>query len=233
MSCVSKQNFYYLNKSGYSPSKDSVYNNIKTSAAFEHVLDHNDQILISLEPNQYQLSSGEGKISISTVKVGLDGNISIPFVGRVKVNGMTISQLSDTIYSMYSRVYINPSVNVQLVSFNISVLGDVRVPGLKQVGASTINIFEAIGMASDLNDDASRKNVRILRKDKEGKTDMYELDLTSISTLSSEAFYLKSNDIVIVQQYNYKRYLSKTPTIQVFVGALNIILTFLVLGKQK
>ncbi len=223
-SCVSKRNYYYLNKSGAAAATDSVYNNINTSAAFEHILDFNDQVTISLEPNQYQLGSARLG-TISTIKVGLDGNISIPFVGKVKVDGMTISQLNDTIYSLYSRVYINPSVNVQLTAFNISVLGDVRTPGLKLVGASTINIFEAIGMASDLNDEANRRIVKVLRKNKEGKTDMYELDLTTISVLSSSVFYLKSNDIVIVQQYNYKRHLNKAQQFYGVLGAINIALT--------
>ncbi|MDZ4758379.1 MAG: polysaccharide biosynthesis/export family protein [Bacteroidota bacterium] len=225
LSCVSKRNYYYLNKSGYKAPQDSIFSNIKTSAAFEHVLDHNDQVLISLEPNQYQLGSGQRLGSASNVKVGLDGNISIPFVGKVKVDGMTISQLSDTIYSLYSKVYINPSVNVQLVSFNISVLGDVRTPGLKIVGVSTINIFEAIGMGGDLSEEANRKTVKVLRKNKADKTDMYELDLTSVATLSSEAFYLKSNDIIIVQQYNYKRYLNKAQQFYGVLSAINIILT--------
>lgn len=223
-SCVSKRNYYYLNKSGDAQTNDSIYNNIKTSVAFEHILDFNDQVTIALEPNQYQL--GATRLgTISSLKVGLDGNLSIPFVGKVKVDGMTISQLNDTIYSLYSRVYLNPSVNVQLSTFNISVLGDVRMPGLKLVTVSTINIFEAIGMASDLNDEANRRIVKVLRKNKDGKTDMYELDLTTISVLSSDVFYLKSNDIVIVQQYNYKRFLNKTQQFYGVLGAINIALT--------
>jgi len=213
-----------LNKSGDAPAKDSIYNNIKTSVAFEHILDFNDQVTIALEPNQYQLGSTRLG-TISNLKVGLDGKLSVPFVGKVKVDGMTISQLNDTIYSLYSRVYLNPSVSVQLLAFNISVLGDVRMPGLKLVSASTINIFEAIGMASDLSDEANRRIVKVLRKNKDGKTDMYELDLTTISVLSSDVFYLKSNDIVIVQQYNYKRYLNKTQQFYGVLGAINIALT--------
>lgn len=225
LSCVNKRDYYYLNRSGVLPNKDTVFTNIKTSESFEHLLDCNDQVLISLEPNQYQLTTGQRAGTTTTLKVGLDGQISIPFVGKVKVNGMTIAQLSDTVYSLYSKVYLNPSVNVQLVSFNISVLGDVRAPGQKLVGVSTINIFEAVGLANDLLDEANRTKVKVLRKNKEGKTDIYDLDLTSITTLSSEAYYLKSNDIVIVQQYNYKRYLNKVQQFYGALAALNILLT--------
>jgi polysaccharide export outer membrane protein len=59
------------------------------------------------------------------------GYIDMPVIGRVKVQGMTKSQLENHVRSQIYPKYIHevPSVTVRFENFRVSILGDVYKPG--------------------------------------------------------------------------------------------------------
>ena len=89
-------------------------------------------------------------------------------------------------------------VNVQILNYKVTVLGDVLRPGTFKIPNERITILEAIGLAGDLNITGNRKNVKIVR-DENGKKSEYLLDLTSSSIFYSPAYYLQQNDVVYVE----------------------------------
>ena len=94
---------------------------------------------------------------------------------------------------------------VKLVNFNITMLGEVKRPGQYKVYQTSINLFQAVSMASDLTDFANRNKIAIIRQTKTGSEVTY-VDMTKRDLLLSDYYYLKPNDIVYVQPVKGKQF---------------------------
>ena len=131
--------------------------------------------------------------------VNNDGDIEFPVLGVLHVGGMIKEEVEALIQDKL-RVYLKeqPIVNVRLVNYKISVLGEVALPGVFSVENEKINVFEALAMARDMTIYGERKNVKIIREDAEGKQHIVELDLTDANVVNSPYYFLQQNDIVYV-----------------------------------
>jgi len=136
--------------------------------------------------------------------IGADGNINFPVLGKVKLAGLTRTQATDTLQQILSAYLVNPIVNIRILNFKITVLGDVKRPGTFNIPNERISLPEAIGIAGDLNITGERQNVMVIR-DVDGKKTEYNIDLTSKELFSSPVFYLNQNDIVYVVPNRTKR----------------------------
>ena len=89
-------------------------------------------------------------------------------------------------------------MTIQFQNFKVTVLGEVRNPGSYKVTSERVSIFDALGMAGDLQINAKRKNVLVMRENGKEKT-FTRLDLTSGNLIHSPFFYLQQNDVVYVE----------------------------------
>ena len=92
-----------------------------------------------------------------------DGNINFPVLGTVHVAGLTRQEIAAKLEDMISKYVDNPLVNVQLLNFKITMMGDVAKPGAYTIKNDRVSIIEAIGLAGDLQLTANRKNILVIR----------------------------------------------------------------------
>jgi len=85
------------------------------------------------------------------------------------------------------------------------MLGEVNRPGQYKIYQNSINVFEAVSMASDLTDFANRNKVAIIRQTKTGSEVVY-IDMTKRDLLLSDYYYLRPNDILYVQPLKGKQF---------------------------
>jgi polysaccharide export outer membrane protein len=130
--------------------------------------------------------------------VDQDGNIQIPLIGTMKVAGYTTSEISKKLQTNLLTYLKEPLVNIRLLNFKISVLGDVLNPGVFTVQNERITLPEALSLSGDLNITAIRTNVLLIREI-EGERKFIPIDLTSKEIFDSPYFYLKNNDVIYVQ----------------------------------
>ena len=130
--------------------------------------------------------------------VDLDGNIQLPLVGSIKVAGFTTNVIRQQIQKKLTTYLKEPSVNVRLLNFKISVIGDVARPDVFKIQNERVTITEALGLAGDLNITGLRNNVLLIRE-LNGKREYVNIDLTSASLFKSPYYYLKNNDVIYVQ----------------------------------
>jgi len=93
------------------------------------------------------------------VRVSSQGDISLPLLGVLKVEGLTAGQLEKEIRDLLSeRYYQNPHVSVFIKEYRsqrISVIGAVEKPGIFDVmGQKTV--LEALALAGGLKEDAGQ-----------------------------------------------------------------------------
>lgn len=135
---------------------------------------------------------------LSSYSVTDSGEVSLPYVGKVKVLGSTLAQAAQAIETAVRRFVRTADVSVKLASFTVSIMGEVKAPGRYPVFNGQISLFEALAMAGDLTEFANRKNVRVVRE-ADGGSLFYTLDLTQRSLLASDKLYLMPNDLVYVE----------------------------------
>jgi polysaccharide export outer membrane protein len=130
--------------------------------------------------------------------VNKDGNIDFPVLGSIQVKGLTITQLKDSLKIKLNKYLQDPIVNIRLLNYKITVLGEVARPSTYSIPSERITVVDAIGMAGDLTIYGKRENVLLIREEK-GERKFVRLNLNSSNLFESPYYYLKQNDIVYVE----------------------------------
>ena len=129
-----------------------------------------------------------------------NGNIDFPIVGKINVSGLTRWQVADKVKEeLVSRNLLkDPVVSVEFLNFKVSVLGEVAHPGTYTVTGDKITLLEALSLAGDLTIYGRRDRVSVIREIN-GKRTVYINDLRSMDLFTSPSYYLKQNDVVMVE----------------------------------
>ncbi|HEV7350875.1 polysaccharide biosynthesis/export family protein [Telluribacter sp.] len=133
--------------------------------------------------------------------VDKEGFINFPGLGKINLAGLSREQATEKMTAEISKVVRSPVVNLRLVNFKITVIGEVKTPSTFAVNAEKLNVLEALGMAGDLTEYARRDNVLIIRESN-GERVATRLNLNSKQVFNSPYFYLQQNDVVYVEPYN-------------------------------
>ena len=132
-----------------------------------------------------------------TFIVDKEGNINLPQLGKIHVEGMTPTQLVDYLTERISKDVKDPVVRVELINFTVNVLGEVRQPAKVRVTGERFSVLDALAAAGHMTEYGDRTNVLIVRE-KDGKAVYHKVDLTKSDIVSSPYFYLQQNDVVMV-----------------------------------
>lgn len=139
-----------------------------------------------------------GSLYVEGYSVDESGMITLPILGSLVVKDLTIEQTRDLIQASADKFLKNAIVIVKMISFKITVLGEVNNPGYHYVYNNQLTILEALGLAGDLTNFASRKNVKLVRQVPRG-SEVVLLDLRDPNLLKSKYFFLMPNDVVYVE----------------------------------
>ncbi|HPF93613.1 MAG TPA: polysaccharide biosynthesis/export family protein [Tenuifilaceae bacterium] len=171
------------------------------------------------------LSQGrdESSLYLSGYTVNPNGVVQLPFLGEAQVKGLTIDEARSVIQEKTNAMYKDASVIVKLASFKVTVVGEVRRPGVIRNFNDNLNVFEAIAAVGDINENGDRQKVLVVRPTNQGNK-TYRLNLADRSVLSSEAFYLLPNDVVIVEPIGNKVFQMNLPYINLTLSSISTII---------
>ena len=122
------------------------------------------------------------------------GNITLPILGDIHLGGLNRMEATELLTENLKDYLKNPTVQISILNFKVTVLGDVNSPGTFKIPNERITILEAIGLAGDLHITGNRKNVVVIRNE-EGGEKSYRIDLTSNNLFTSPVYFLNQNDI--------------------------------------
>ena len=106
-----------------------------------------------------------------TLTVGPDGDLYLPLVGRIRVAGRTVDEVTEELIEGFSKELINPQITVSVAEFSglfVHVAGEVASPGL-QPYTGQLTAMQAIMDAGGFADRGRKKTVLLIRRDKDGK----------------------------------------------------------------
>lgn len=185
--------------------------------------------LFNVNSNAYSYNSYSSEMLayVNGYMVSDSGRVTLPVVGEVHVEGLTVRQAQDAVQAKVNGYLRDALVFVKILSFKVTVIGEVKRPGTYTNYKENLNIFEALALAGDFSDYGERSNVLVLRQTENG-THTYRLNLHDKEVLRSEAFYLLPNDTVIVEPRRSKVFALNAPVINTI---LSIITTALLLAN--
>lgn len=189
---------------------------------------------------QFNIVAGQGNAAGSNpgFLVDEEGYIDYPVLGKIKVAGLTIRGAKDALAVRFKKYLKEPVVEVRIINYKVVVLGEVSRPGTIIAPNHKITILDAIAAAGDIPITGRKDNVLVIRQE-EGRRIEGRVNLNSRETFNSPFFFLRQNDIVVVEPGTVRRQANNTftqiylPLVSTFVGVASLILTFLVLTRQN
>jgi len=205
--CVTQGKLPYLQGGKYSTQAPTTVDNAPPA----YHIQPNDVLSIRVQSSQPTLSdlfnlngtqsiySGDpGTLYLSGYPVDEAGSVTLPTVGKVSVRNLTLDQAQRAIQQQVTRYVRDANVLVKLLSFKITVLGEVRTPGRYFIYNPQATLLEGLGMAGDLTEFGNRKNIKLVRQTPKGSK-VVLLDLTDPKLLQSTYYYLRPNDALYVE----------------------------------
>lgn len=234
--CVPQRNLVYFSDLS-ELAKDQI-----SSAEAELKIQKNDRLSISvnsLNPESNELfiktttrTNTEESRSVQSYPVDHQGMVTLPLSGSIKLEGLTIEDAQKLITQSLSQYMKSPIVEVQLLNFKVTVIGEVNQPASFTVNSTQLNLLEALGMAGDMTVYGKRENVLVIREIN-GMRSMVRLNLNKKDVFQSPYFHLKQNDIVYVEpdkskEKEYSPNNRALPIITACISAVAVLLTALI-----
>jgi len=126
-----------------------------------------------------------------------DGNIDLPSFGTVRASGFTLRELESVIKNIADSYFENPVVKLNIINFEVTVLGEVNNPGTFTIVNPSVNILYALSLSGDITQFGNRKKIKVIRNDNKFNRVFY-VDLSRVSVLNDTDFMLQPHDIIYV-----------------------------------
>lgn len=160
--------------------------------------------------------------------VNSEGDILLPVIGKINVAGITLQEARTIIQTAAEILFNNSTIECKLLSYKFTVIGEVRTPGTFINYNNYLTVLEAIGRAGGINDYGRRDKLLVVRPF-EGGTKTFTLNLQDKDILSSEAYFLLPNDVVIVEPESKKIFNLNLPTISFIISTVSSAITMTLL----
>lgn len=238
--CVPNRKYVYMQKDDVNKKnlpEDSVVRSYSLPD-FDYRVQPNDALFIrfaSITAEEFDFLStiddrtggggtGSNAFVVNSELVNEHGEIRFPEIGNVKVAGMTVFQIQDTLQALADQYLESPVVRVRLVNFRFTVLGEVMVEGTHTTLNNRVTLPEALGLAGGVGELADRSNIKIIRQ-KDGVAQIAYVDLLDENLINSPYYYINQGDIFIVpalKQRPFRKYFG--PNLALFVSSISVLL---------
>ncbi len=169
--------------------------------------------------------NANGNVLRQTYLVDSEGNIEFPVLGTIHIAGMTRAEATEMLKEQLREYVKDAIVNIRLINFTVTVLGEVNRPGTYTVQDERISLSEALGLAGDLTIYGKRDNVFLIREIN-GEKKYAKFDLTTINVVNNPVYYLSQNDVVYVEPNGSRvRQASYNQTTPVIISAIATLTT--------
>lgn len=112
--------------------------------------------------------------------INAEGNIIIPRLGAVSVQGLSLPEAEEKIRLGFSRILIDPVVTVSLINerpVRIAIAGEIFRPGIYPIASRTPRVTDALQVAGGSTMKADLRKVQVRRKLIDGSIVTQDVDL--------------------------------------------------------
>ena len=184
-------------------------------------------------PSNNAPTQGQTSVAGPTYIVDTNGQIDFPTLGKLEVAGKTLVEFQDDLRRKLTYYIKDPSVNVKITNFKITVLGEVAKPGQYIIADGQATMLTALGLAGDLTMYGKRDDVLIVRNEG-GQITKQRVNMLKADFINSEFFNLKQGDVIYVTPNQTKEKTSRLdPNMPIYISVAGIVVTILALVFKK
>ncbi|SFV62999.1 Polysaccharide export outer membrane protein [hydrothermal vent metagenome] len=193
---------------------------------FEYKIQPHDRIsLIVYKHPDLSTSTINNQQQERGILVNSKGDIRLPLVRSVHIEGLTQTQAEDAIENALSVYIKKPDVQVEVLNKRAYIIGEVKRPGEVKLINEQMTLLELIAKAGDLTDTANRQSILIIRGGDDSKVKTEVVNLTDINSLKTANLMIKPNDIVYVTPNNMKAFNTGVKEIDPIFNLISHVLT--------
>jgi polysaccharide export outer membrane protein len=174
-------------------------------------------------------ATGEERLYYDGFKVDDHGNIRIPSIGEMNVLGFTVDEVRQKLEAIllkdYFKAEANVFVTVKLAGIRYTINGEIGSPGSNIIYRDQVSIMEAIANSGDITVTGDRSDVVIIRQYPAGQK-VHHIDLTKLDAMNSPYYYVKPNDLILINPLPQKALGTGTTGLQSFTTILSVITAF-------
>lgn len=160
----------------------------------ELIIDPNFQLRKDLGGNIGN-SSGQSKF---LYLIREDGNVLLPMVGNVKLEGLTLYQANSFLKEKYAKFYTSPFVNLTIANRRVLVLGGSKGGIVIPLENEKTTLLEILAIYGGIDNNAKAHNIRLIRGDLQNP-EVKIIDLTTIEGMTKANLEILPNDVIYIE----------------------------------
>jgi polysaccharide export outer membrane protein len=207
-SCTSQKNLIYF-QTGEQEDYKYTYEDGKSNFSPNYCLAKEDMLYIDImaiddetarmfSAKDTRYSTTETSIYLNGYVIDKNGEINLPVVGKIKIEGLTVEQAQTAIQEKVDQYIQGAVVSCKMLNYKVSILGEVNRPGTYTFYQPCVSLFQVLAAAGDLTYYGNREKVKIIRKTKTEDI-VYTVDLRNVDILQDKNMYLQPDDVVYVE----------------------------------
>ena len=233
-SCASRQDIVYF-------QDEKLGDYVQPLMIYDLIYQPNDMLTIdvtALDPetvrpfnlnavpyNADSSTNASSALRMQSYIIDAKGYIDFPVLGEIKIGGLTRKDATTLLKTKITEYVKDPIVNIRLINFTITVLGEVNDPGSFTIQDEKVTITEALGLAGDLTIYGKRDNIRLVRE-VDGIKKFSIINLKSVKSLTTSTYNLMQNDVIYVEPNKSRvRASSYNPNNGVLISAVSTLAT--------
>ncbi len=202
---------------------DILYVSIKSMNAEVNALFNPEAGMTTQSYNSFQKFTTPQGAYLYGFEVDRNGNLRLPILGLIPVAGNPQTEIEAIVQAQADKYMKDAIVKVKLLNYMVTVLGEVKNPGVYYNYNNNFTLLSALGMANGNTDYADIHKITIIRPTENGKK-VIKLDLSNKESWMSEAFYLYPNDYVFVDPDQYKNFQLNSQAYSLIFSSFSILL---------
>ena len=144
-------------------------------------------VIIGLNQNIYS-SGSQRELGLNDIRIGPDGYVNLPYVGAVRLVGLTTTEANKLLTEKLGEYIKIPSLTIMVKEYGprkVYVMGEVKTPGIYNLSSDYMNVFAALSSAGGVTKKSRPKHIGVVRV-LDGKVHMCEINFDD---------YVKKQDI--------------------------------------
>lgn len=134
-----------------------------------------------------------------TLSIDPDGEISLPLLGKIKAEGLTIEELRELLEEGYGEYIQEPRISLSLLNYKrsqVMILGQVRNPGTYELVGET-RVLQLISRAGGPTEKAALDQLRLSRGE-----EILEINLKGLlsGTVLTGNYLLQDGDVLYLPE---------------------------------
>ena len=152
------------------------------------------------------ISGSQRELGLNDIIIGPDGYVNLPYVGAVKLVGLTTTEANKLLTEKLGEYIKIPSLTIMVKEYGprkVYVMGAVKTPGIYNLSSDYMNVFAALSSAGGVTKKSRPKHIGVVRV-LDGKVHMCEINFDDYVKKQdiNQNIALQDGDMIYVPQSN-------------------------------